>query len=119
MFGWGSHNDLTRIDAVSVYDSQFCDSNFPHNFCSSFTSRLHYSCDALLGSPVTCGDESIINGFLINNGSCNPSNGQYILNYHSVSEFESWIENRTIPGSGVVKQVSMLVFMSAVIINLI
>lgn len=118
LFGWGSHNDLTRIDEVSIVSSQLCDPNMPQIFCSIFSTNNHHSCDAILGSPVTCGDQSIVAGFLISNSTCTQRNGQFLLNYLSVSEFQRWI-NDPIGDTdcGVVEQLSILVFMSAVIIN--
>lgn len=118
------HNHKTyNSNRLNLYCfGQFCHPNYLQNYCALFPTRNHYSCDVMLGSPVTCGDQWIVAGFLINNGSCTQRDGQFLLNYHSVGDFQRWILMMDVSdsgtGSGVVKQLSVLVAMIAVIINL-
>lgn len=97
LFGWGpSSIGFTRSDPVTVFGPQYCNSSLPQALCSNHPTVFHYSCDAMTGSPVTCGNETIIDGFLINNASCSTNeDGRVSLNYHSVGQFLEWILDHT------------------------
>lgn len=72
--------------------SNFCDPNFPQNFCTLFDSISHSTCSAMHGSPLTCGNDMAVAGFLTNVEGCSTNAGRTILNYHSVHDFHDWIE---------------------------
>ena len=88
LFGFGSLQN-SRRDVVTILDSQFCDSNFPHIFCSRFFNETHETCSAIHASPVVCGN--LIAGFLINDGSCSNTDNLTTLEYHSSVDFTDWI----------------------------
>lgn len=92
LFGWGGAAENPRRNSIFVFNSQFCDPNFPTAFCSTFDTRTHDSCSAVEGSPVVCFD-STIDGFLIDNvQACANNNDRFFLNFHSVSEYREWID---------------------------
>jgi hypothetical protein len=96
LFGWGvSLGEAPKETAVAVYDSTFCDSNFPQVFCSTFLSRSEEACNAREGAPITCGDEKRIDGFLLTDEVCTINGVQFVLNYHSVREFIDWIKEKS------------------------
>jgi hypothetical protein len=90
LFGWGGAFIDSRQDLVSVVDSELCDPNFPNVFCSVFESVDHETCDAVVGSPLICGNA--LAGFLINNRTCTSVGDQHVLRYHSVGDFGAWIK---------------------------
>lgn len=65
----------------------------PQLYCTLIDSSFNPSCSAILGSPITCGNEEILDGFLLNNRTCTSTGGIISLNYHSISDFREWIEN--------------------------
>ena len=77
---------------VGIQEPQFCNNNFPQAFCSTFDEQLKGLCQAPQGSPVICGNNSIISGFVLNSQSCGRLNGRFSLEYHSTAEFQDWIE---------------------------
>ncbi|KAJ6642298.1 Granzyme M [Pseudolycoriella hygida] len=117
LFGWGATDfRFTRGDNVTLYGSENCNPNFPQAFCSSHSSIFHYTCAAMTGSPITCGNESVIAGFLINNASCSESIGHATLNYHSVSQFADWILN---PSAAVANKISVIFIVFVVLIKIV
>lgn len=92
LFGWGGALLDPRRDEVMVNNPESCDPNYPQNFCTIFDSTLNPTCDAILGSPVTCGNDMAVAGFLTNDEGCNTNAGRTTLNYHSVDHFRDWIE---------------------------
>jgi hypothetical protein len=94
LFGWGGGLQNPRRDLVTVLDSKFCNPKFPDTFCSMFATETHRSCNAMLASPIVCGN--IISGFLINDGTCTfINNNQTALSYLSVGDFADWIQRVT------------------------
>lgn len=92
LHGWGGNLADHRRDSITVYAPQFCQPNMPQAYCTSFDIT---DCSAILASPITCGNDSIIDGFVLNNRSCAIYEGRPMLNYHSVSDFREWLENTT------------------------
>lgn len=105
LHGWGGDHFDHRRDLVTISGPQVCPPNMPQVYCTTFTTSVDPTCDALLGSPITCGNESVVSGFLLNNRTCSITDGLVSLNYHSVSDFTEWIENATqqlIPSRGTI-----------------
>lgn len=110
LFGWGpSDIEFTRADAVVVNKPELCHPNNPQAHCTFLpTTTFHHSCNAMTGSPVTCGgNESVVAGFLINNATCSNKFNRVSLSYHSVSEFTDWILNPT-NGGNIIKMSTVL-----------
>lgn len=84
---------MPRQDLVTIVGSELCDQNFPDIFCSTFDSLDDVTCNAILGSPVICGNA--LAGFLINDESCTIVGDQNVLRYHSVGDFGEWIKEIT------------------------
>lgn len=99
---------------VTIYDSQFCNPSLPQASCSFHTTIFHYSCSAMTGSPVTCGNESIIAGFLINNASCSTNDDRVSLNFHSVSQFSGWTYD---PNTAITAKMSTVVIIFVLFIS--
>lgn len=113
LYGWGEVNGHNRhSEAISIFSSTFCTPNFEQVFCTTFASASHATCTAIQGSPVTCGDESIVAGILINNGTCSHNGNRILLNYHSVHDFTDWIIE--ISGAKVTSKTSIVLILSAV-----
>lgn len=92
LFGWGGELLDPRRDAVIVNNSSACDPNFPQNFCTFLDTISHSTCSAWQGSPLTCGNDGIVAGFLTNDGGCSTNfDGRAVLNYHSIDDFRDWI----------------------------
>lgn len=120
LFGWGpSSIGFTRGDAVTVFGSQYCNSSLPQAYCSNHPTIFHYSCNAMTGSPVTCGNEAIVDGFLINNASCSSNeDGRVSLNFHSVGQFSEWILDPTRePSTAVTAKISSFFIIFAILLN--
>lgn len=90
LFGWGGELLDPRRDAVLV--NNYCDPDFPQNFCTIFDSFSHATCSALHGSPLTCGNDMEVAGFVTNVGGCRTDAGRPVLNYVSVNDVHDWIE---------------------------
>lgn len=100
---------------IPVFDAQFCDSNFSQVFCSTFASNSDLACTARLGSPITCGDDSTLAGFLITDRACSITGDRFMLHYHSVSDFSDWIEK--VSGAQITAEVSVMLILSAVVLG--
>jgi hypothetical protein len=111
IYGWGGAllNHLNR--EVTVSPPSACDSNLPRIFCSSFSEQNDLTCAARLGAPLTCGDVSIIVGFLLDD-RCVQREENFVLNYHSVEDFREWIEE--VVSAAKTIQMSTLLILSAV-----
>lgn len=85
--------EFTNNETVSVYGPQFCDPNSLQVFCSTFELPTSFECSATLGSPVMCGDQSTVDGFLLTAGQCLiDGSNRATLEYHSVDYHRWWIE---------------------------
>lgn len=93
LIGWGGDFLNPRRDAVTVNSPDSCDPNYPQNFCTNFDSNAHVTCSAKQGSPLICGSEMVLAGFVTNVNGCTTNDaGQTVLNYHSIDDFRDWIE---------------------------
>ncbi|KAG4071696.1 hypothetical protein HA402_011850 [Bradysia odoriphaga] len=91
LFGWGGELLDPRRDAVMVNGPVACDPNYPQSYCTVFDSVSHLTCDAMQGSPLTCGNDMTVAGFVTTDGGCSADTGRTLLNYHSVHDFRDWI----------------------------
>ncbi|XP_037034422.1 uncharacterized protein LOC119073217 [Bradysia coprophila] len=92
LFGWGGELLDPRRDAVMVTGPVACDPNYPQSYCTVFDSVSHSTCDAMQGSPLTCGNDDItVAGFVTTDGGCSTDTGRTMLNYHSIRDFRDWI----------------------------
>lgn len=117
IFGWGGKTDNPQRDAINVYNSQFCDPSNPQAFCSVFDFNST-TCSASLGAPLVIHDleSTSIDGFLINEGSCSTNGSNFVLNYHSVGDFEEWIKK--VSGAVTINKISFLLILSSALIML-
>lgn len=81
-----------RRDAVFVKAPVDCDITNPQNYCSVFDSVTHPSCSALEASPLTCDNDMILSGFVTDAGCVTHANGSAGLSYHSIGDFQDWID---------------------------
>lgn len=111
LYGWGQENiDVQDSDAVTVYDSQNCDSNFPQVFCSIFEISTVRACSANLGSPLISVDSSLAGFVISDTKNCTNNGGKFILNYFSIGEYQDWIKEV----SGAEKNVKISLLMISV-----
>lgn len=115
LFGWGGAESSPRSDLVSISGPQTCLANLPQVFCSSFYTDVADTCAASLGSPVLCGDNSAIDGFLIG-GGCAAVGSQNTLYFHTVEPFNEWINENT--NAGMTAKIPGLVILSTVLMSL-
>jgi hypothetical protein len=99
--------------SVFVFGPQLCDAASPQAFCSKYMSQ-DAACFASPASPLISGN-SYIDGFLINEGSCNLESNSYNLYYHSVGDFNEWINE--VAGATMATKVSIFTLLSAVLIS--
>ncbi|XP_037041916.1 uncharacterized protein LOC119078468 [Bradysia coprophila] len=92
LFGWGGRVIDARRDEVFIESPVDCNVNYPQSYCSNFDSVAHLTCSALEASPVTCGNDMIVSGFVSTDGCSPHGDDSARLNYHSVSDFQDWIE---------------------------
>jgi len=113
--GWASSfGPSARAEAVTIYNPELCDSNFPQAFCTDVDSRVSPICNARLGSPVICEGESTLAGFVITDGTCPIMGNRVVLFYHSVHDFRSYIKDiAPMAGAAVPVKLSILLILSA------
>lgn len=112
LFGWGGSQLIPRRENILIQDSSSCDSNFTQAVCSFVDVAL---CDALLGSPVMCPTELVLDGIAINDGFCNFANSSNILNYHSIAPFRDWILSVT--SAGMTGKMSLALLVGCMLIS--
>ena len=117
LFGWHGELSHPRRDLINIYDSTFCNLNFPQVYCTEFSSSAISTCTANAASPVMCdspGSLQEISGILIgSNRTCIDNNEQVELHFHSIEPFVDWIEE--VSGAKVAKVsvlISLVVFVS-------
>jgi hypothetical protein len=109
VYRWpGAYQKVRKIAA----QSKKCESIF----CSDFAVTSKYMCDAQLGSPVICGDEKVVNGFVSNEGNCVDNNIRTKLNMHSVEQYRDFINDPANYNSAITQKTSILLILSALII---
>lgn len=113
IYGWGGETANPRRELVTVLSPQLCDSRFPQAYCSVFVSSSITTCSSKLGSPLSK-DDSKIDGFLINEGSCSVNGTRYIMNYHSVEDYSDWIKKASGAQTGF--KISTVLILSAVLL---
>lgn len=118
LFGWGETGaELPRYETVRIRSPQNCNASLPRAFCTQFDAQFPAQCHAILGSPVVCGDGSVVSGFLVgSNGECVSTGNRTELFYHSVGQFQEWIERVT--SAGTTDQISVLLSLSAFLVTL-
>lgn len=118
LFGWGQADANPRREAINVFSPRFCNPNLQQAFCSRFDdNQPPGTCTAILGSPLTCGDESIVRGFLVgSNGECERRDNLFELNFHSIDEFQGWINQ--VSGSQKAGKFSFIFVLSAIFVSL-
>lgn len=102
---------------VRIRSPQNCNATLPRAFCTQFDSQFPPQCLAILGSPVVCGDGLVVSGFLVgSNRDCVRTGDQTELFYHSVGQFQEWIERVT--AAGTTGRISVLLALSALLVTL-
>lgn len=102
-----------RREVVGVYSPQNCHENNTQVFCSFFDSASNEICSVPQGSPLICGDENAVSGFILNN--CGDIKGLNGLDYHSVGDFREWIEQ--VSGAKKLDNISAIFIAIALLIN--
>ncbi|CRK88437.1 CLUMA_CG002228, isoform A [Clunio marinus] len=88
LIGWGGARVIPPSKSVNIYGQEYCKSGNPQVFCSASSNSS--VCEANLASPVICGSDDTVNGFLISESGCE-SKDDNRLYYHSVSDHADWI----------------------------
>lgn len=105
-----------RYENVDIFTPAACNPNIPNAFCSNFGLSTPEQCNAILGSPVVCGNEQTVSGFVIgSNGTCLSSASFNKLNYHSVGDFRQWIEQ--VSGAQTAGPIALLLVLSAFVLS--
>ena len=75
------------------------------------------TCMASSGAPLVSRDlaSTAIEGFLINEGVCSINGTKFVLNYHSVGDFNEWIKE--VSGAETISKISFLLILSAISMN--
>jgi hypothetical protein len=92
MVGWGDGKVSSKQTVIAVNEPKLCDATKPQVYCSTFDRYTNENCKAIEGSPVIGSNDSFVSGVLMSSGTCEWTNGRYLLEYHSVGEFEEWIK---------------------------
>lgn len=112
LFGWRGGHTHPRRDLINIYNSTFCDPNFPQVYCTEFSSSEISTCTANAASPVMCDsteDLQEISGILIaSNNTCIDNNERVELHFHSIEPFVEWIKE--VSGANVAKVSVLLIF---------
>lgn len=117
LHGWSGAWTNFRRDPIAVFAPQFCYGSLPQAFCATFDSVNHVTCTANLGSPVICGHEGRVDGFMITESfNCDRVWGRTMQSYHSVEEFRDWINEVTQAKAKITKS-NLLIVLAVAIIN--
>lgn len=117
--GWGGPtNSFYPVVPIGVFAPEFCYGSLPQAFCSTFDLPQELPCSAFLGSPVICGHEGRVDGFVLSdNMFCDNVWGRNMLQFHSVEEFRDWIEE--VSGAEATGKVSAVLILSAFAIRFV
>lgn len=118
LFGWTENGaELPRYETVRIRSPQNCNASLPRAFCTQFDSQFPDTCSAVLGSPVVCGNGTVVSGFLVgSNRDCIRTGSQTELFYHSVGQFQEWIER--VSAAGKTGPISILLSLSVLMVTL-
>lgn len=113
LFGWGENGvEIPRYESLRIYGPRFCNATLPRAFCTRFDLSFPDTCYAILGSPLVCGGEDNVSGFLVgSNRDCIRHEGLVELNFHSVGDFDEWIKK--VSGAEKAAPISVLLILSA------
>lgn len=103
-------SDYNR-DVVIIRDPTMCYPITSQVYCSDIEIAFNDLCKIPSGSPVICGNDSVISGFVLNRGSCSIKG----LDYHSVGDFQDWINE--VLNSGTAMKTSVLLVFSAIFLS--
>lgn len=90
LIGFGSITTSPVLDAVTVFQPQYCNATQTRAYCSNLANLDVRACSAAEGSPVVC-INGFIDGILLNTFGCTADQNNIRLNYHSINDFRNWI----------------------------